>query len=1098
MRKNLLLMIGFLCVCVVGLRAQGITTSSIVGKITDQKDEALPGATIVAVHQPSGTTYGTASRADGNFTIPNVRIGGPYKLTVTFIGYENQEKEGLILSLGNAGNVNFKLAETGTQLQEVVVSASRGDVFNSERTGASTNVNSNAIQSLPNISRGLKDFTKLSPFANTSGSGTSFAGANNRYNQFAIDGLVNNDVFGLAASGTNGGQTGIEPISLDAIEEFQLNIAPYDVRQGGFTGGGINAVTRSGSNRFQGSAYYFGNNQDFVGQNNPNTDVKAKYPTYKDYQTGFRVGGPIIKNKLFFFVNGEITRRTTPLGFQPGDASSNITVAEAERVATKLRSIAPSYDPGAYDVIENTVNSDKFLAKIDWNINNNHKLTVRHSYTYGEQIDNSRSANQLRFRNNGLFFPSTTNSTGVELNSRLGDKFSNRLLIGRTTVLDDRDPLGNPFPSTTIQLGNARSIVVGGENSSVANKLEQTIFSVTDDFSYYSGKHTFTFGTNNEFYKFYNIFVQNIYGNYNYNSLAAFESIGTSGEIAPAGYSVGYSFATDDDPSQSKGAADFAAAQLGVYAQDEFDVIKNLKLTLGVRADLPLFSDKPGANDQFNSVYGNIGNTGDVPKSQVLWSPRVGFNWDVNGDKSLQIRGGTGLFTGRVPFVWVSNQFTNNGQVNGTFQLGSTAATATPLANQNGIPVRFVANPFSQPRAETYNRTPGRGDINVIDQDFKFPQVFRTNLGIDKKLPGGITATFEAIFSKTLNNINFNHLTRVEDASFTFSGVDKRPRYTPANTSVTNTGYNQAGRTDANFNEVIKLENTNQGYSYNFSFQLQKQFDMGLTASVAYTYGDSQDLNSGTSSVAYSNWRFVNNVTGPNFLSATRSNFSTGSRIISFVSYKKEYLNKLMSTQVSLFYSGQSGQPLSYIYNGDMNNDGVANDLIYIPKNQADINLVPIAATSTAPAVSAQQQWDNLNAFIESDEYLKNNRGGYAGRNAARLPFQDQLDFRILQEFSIKAGNNTNKIQLSFDILNIANFLNDTWGRQYFAANQQFSLINYTNLVDSNPSATAVDYSSRTPTFTYTGGGQTNGKPYSASDLNSRWRAQFGLRYIFN
>ncbi|MCX8491527.1 MAG: carboxypeptidase regulatory-like domain-containing protein [Cyclobacteriaceae bacterium] len=1111
MKKNLLLTLALLLSTTVGLMAQGVTTASISGKVTGTKTsmsaeqrttsagEALPGANVVATHLPSGTVYGTSTRADGGYSIPNVRIGGPYKITASFVGYNQQEKNDLFLSLGNTTNIEFQLTESGTELQSVVVSASKSDIFNSDRTGAATNVGNSTIQSIPNISRGLRDFTKLSPFANTSGNGTSFGGANNRYNQFSIDGLVNNDVFGLSSSGTNGGQTGIEPISLDAIEEIQLNIAPYDVRQGGFTGGGINAVTRSGTNKFQGSAYYFGNNESLVGENNPNTNVKAKFPTYIDYQTGFRLGGPIIKDKLFFFVNGELTRRKTPLAFQPGDPSSNITIAEVNSVLSVINAVAPNYDPGAFDNITNVVNSDKIFAKLDWNINDSHKLTARHSYTYGEQIDNSRSPNALRFYNNGLFFPSTTNSTGIELNSRFSNKYSNRLLIGRTSVLDDRDPLGRPFPFTVVNIGGGKTITFGSENSSVANRLEQTITSLTNDFSIYSGKHTFTIGTNNEFYKFYNLFVQNIYGSYGYPTLTNFQTVGTPTETAPSQYQIGYSFDQTDDPSQSKGAADFSAFQLGLYAQDEFQFKNNLKLTFGLRADLPIFPDKPAANDAYNNVYGASGKTGEVPQSQILWSPRVGFNWDIKGDKTIQVRGGTGLFTGRVPFVWVSNQFTNNGQVNGTYSIGTSAGT--PLATPAGI--RYNPNPFIQKKAEDFvpPQVAGRGDINTIDSNFKFPQVWRTNIGIDKTLPWGLTATFEAVFSKTLNNVNFTHLNRVEDPTFVFNAIDKRPRYSAANASPTNPGYNQAGRKDPNFNEIINLKNTDEGYSYNLVFQLQKQFDKGLAASIAYTYGDSKDLNSGTSNVAYSNWRFVNNVNGLNNLSTTTSNFSTGSRIVGFVSYKKAYLNDLMSTQISLFYNGQSGQPISYIYNGDLNNDGLAsNDLIYVPQNQSDINLVAISITvnGASVALTPQDQWNNLNAFIEGDQYLKSRRGGYAERNGSRLPFQDQIDFRILQEFSIKSGNSTNKLQFSFDIINFGNLLNDSWGRQYFTGNQQFQLINFTTLNDDTAPGVPVNFSTNTPNFTYIGAGQTNGKPYSASDLSSRWRAQFGIRYIFN
>ena len=1074
-----------------------VTTSGVLGTITDETGSTLPGATVVATHVPSGTVYGTITDINGMYQLMGMRTGGPYTVEITYVGTNPEKYTDITLSLGNAFNLNAQLTKSATQLEQVVIVGLKNSAFNSKKTGAAVNISNDAMNVIPTISRGLKDLTKLSPMANTSGNGTSFAGANNRYNQFAIDGLVNNDVFGLSGSGTNGGQTGIEPISLDAIEEFQINIAPYDVRQGGFTGGGINAVTKSGTNTFHGSAYFFGNNQSLVGKNNPANDEKSAYPEYKDYQAGFTLGGPIIKNKLFFFVNGEMDRKSTPLQNAPGSAGSNITVDEVNRVLAVLKRVAPSYDPGSYDVINNETNSNKFLAKINWNISKIHKLSLRHSYTYGENIDNSRSANALRFSNNGLYFPSTTNSTGLELNSLINNTMSNRLLIGYTTVRDNRDPLGSPFSNILVHLGSGKTITVGSESSSVANELNQNIFSITDDFTYYKGKHSFTIGTHNEFYKFYNLFVQNIYGNYAYNSLANFETVGKTGEIAPSSYAKGYSFVTNDDPYQTNGAAEFSAYQFGVYGQDEYKATKNLLITAGLRVDLPVFPDKPMNNNAFDSAYAikDVA-TGTLPSTRLMFAPRIGFNWDVLGDKSLKIRGGTGLFTGRVPFVWVSNQFSNNGQLNGSYNVGSTASSGSPITKPAGI--IFVADPFDQPFAEDLGGKSGRGAINVIDKNFKFPQVFRTNLAIDKTLPYGINATIEGIFSKTFNNINFTNLNRQKNETFEFIGVDKRPRYTTISNIATTPGYNSASRIDPNYEEIVYLNNTNEGYSYNVSFQLQKLFDFGLDASIAYSYGESYDLNSGTSSVAYSNWRFVNQVNGLNNLELSKSNFDPGSRVVGFVSYKKEYMNKSMSTNISLYYNGQSGQPLSYIYNGDMNYDGASNDLIYIPAQQSDINLVAIPAKGTVAEVTANQQWAQLNAFIEGDAYLSEHRGEYAKRNGARLPFQHNFDVRIMQEFKLKTGPITNKLQISFDLLNVGNLFNSDWGRQYSASNLQSTLINYTGLVDTDANSNDKIYNfSNTPSFTYTGGGLVNNNPYSASDFFSRWRGQFGIRYIF-
>lgn len=1049
-----------------------VTTSGMRGRIVDESNQPLPGATIVAVHQPSGTQYAVLANDEGRFVINNMRVGGPYQVTASFVGYKTQVYDNIVLSLGNVSDVTVVLAPTTTELTEVIVTAGRNAVINSERTGAAINVNNEMAGSVPTISRGLKDFTKISPLANTAGSGTSFAGANNRYNQFAIDGLVNNDVFGLTSSGTNGGQTGIEPISLDAIEEFQINIAPYDVRQGGFTGGGINAITKSGTNKFTGSVYFYGNNESLVGKYKAETLEKLPTADYSDYQTGFTLGGPIIKNKLFFFLNGEITRSVTPNAYIPGSATSNITVAEINRILAVLDRIAPSYDAGAWETINDETNSNKILAKINWNISNKHKLVLRHSYTFGENIENSRSANSLRFYNNGQYFPSTTNSTGLELNSIFSANTSNKFSVGYTRVRDDRDPLGNPFPEVTVYNGS-HSFVFGGEYSSVANQLDQDIYTITDDFSWFLGKHTLTFGTHNELYSFYNLFVQNIYGRFSYNTIENFELVGTAGEVAPTYFAYGWSFDETDDPLQSNGAAIWSAMQLGLYAQDEYEVAPNFQVTAGLRIDLPVFNDTPEANAQFNTDYADEGvATGVLPSTKIMWSPRVGFNWDVLGDKTIQVRGGTGLFTGRVPFVWISNQFTNNGNINGSYSRGTMSATATPITSPAGI--RFNEDPEE---VLPTGVTVGRGAINTVSEEFKFPQVFRTNLAVDVKLPWDIYGTVEGIFSKTYNNVSFNNLQRQVDEAFTFNGADKRPRYL-------------SGRVDGNYDEIINFTNTNEGYSYNLVAMLQKQFDNGLNAQVSYSYGHSFDLNSGTSSVAYSNWRYANNVYGPNDLRLSRSNFDLGSRVSALLSYKFEYLDGKLGTQVSVFYNGQSGQPLSYVYYGDMNNDGTSgNDLIYIPAAREEISLLDRAASGSLPLITADEQWEDLWNFILNDKYLSKHRGEYAERNGARLPFSHQFDVRILQDLKLDVAGTKNKLQLSVDILNIGNLFSKKWGRQLYASNQANTLIDY------------VSTTSGTPNFRFLGGSLAKDEAkgaYQYSDFLSRWRMQVGIRYVFN
>ncbi|WP_224995557.1 carboxypeptidase regulatory-like domain-containing protein [Cesiribacter sp. SM1] len=1060
--KQFLLSVLFTAACLLPnfSWAQGITTASMSGVVSAADGSTLPGANVIAVHEPTGTRYGAATRADGRFTIPAMQVGGPYNVTVSFVGYEPKVYNGINLKLGQEYVLNTSLTEEGGVLEEVEITANTNPVMNSERTGAATNVTEEQLESLPTISRGLNDFTRLTPQASTAGgSGISFAGQNNRYNQFAIDGTVNNDVFGLSATGTNGGQTGVQPISLDAIQEVQVVIAPYSVLQGGFTGAGINAVTRSGTNNFTGSAYYFGNNEKLVGKS-PD-EARTRLDDYTDYQTGFRLGGPIVPNKLFFFVNGEVTNRTSPLLFAPGTSSSNITIDELERVVDVAERLG--YDPGQYASLSDERSSEKIFGRLDWNINDNHRLTLRHSYVYGQELDFTRNPNQVNFSNAGVFFPTTTNSTVLELNSRIGANMSNTFRLGYTTVRDDREALGSPFPAVNIRLSGGRQINLGSEAFSVANQLDQDVFTITNNFTYYMGKHAITLGTHNEFYSTYNLFIRENYGAYRYDNrvidgvqysgLDLFELVGTENEVVPTQYSRSYS--RTNNPMQG---AEFNAYQLGFYLQDEFEAARNLMLTAGVRIDVPTFSETPGVNEAFNAAFGEEYGvaTNELPGAQVMFSPRLGFNWKATESGTTQVRGGVGMFTGRLPFVWLSNQYTNTGLV-----IGSA------FVNLRSTPedFRFNPDPFSQPTSADLGRSESAAEINVTDPDFKFPKVFRANLAVDQELPGGIVGTLEGIFTKNLRNIDYRNLNVQQDG--TLAGADNRPYFSDE-------------FRNNNFNNVLLLTNTSEGYAYNASATLQKFFNNGLRTSVSYNYGVAKDVNAGTSSQAYSNWRYVENVYGPNTPELGYSDFDVRSRVVAALSYKLRYESG-SATTLSLFYNGQSGIPFSYVYGDDINNDNTAgNDLIYVPASSSEVQFSGSEQEQIA-------QWNALNAYIEADDYLSERRGQYAERNGARLPWTNQVDLRLMHEIKLNiVGETDHRIQLTFDVFNLGNLINADWGRQYSITNNSFSLIDV-----------SVDPDSRVPVYTYTGEGLNDGNPYFVSDFLSRWRGQFGIRYIF-
>ncbi|MCD8742053.1 carboxypeptidase regulatory-like domain-containing protein [Mucilaginibacter roseus] len=1051
MRKFLLFL--FFSMLTLGVAYSQVTTSSLTGVIKDAKGETLIGATVKATHQPSGTNYYTSTNADGRYTIPNMRVGGPYLIEASYIGYEKSVTDNINLRLGEQFVLNFTLSQNGVSLSEVQITGRKDAVMNSKRTGASTNISKAQLESLPTLSRSLQDFTRLTPQAN----GNSFGGVSNRFNNITIDGAVNNDVFGLSGSGTPGGQASTQPISLDAIQEIQVVLAPYDVSYGNFTGGGVNAVTRSGTNDVQGSAYFYGKSQGLVGKN-PLTD--AKYQSFTDNQYGFRVGGPILKNKLFFFVSGEMGRRSAPLANNAGETGAAISAATAKQIADYTLQTY-GYDVGSYGPIDLKRENDKAFVRLDWNINDKHQLTLRHNYVSAFDDNLSRSGSSFSFGNNAYKFNNKQNITVAELRSNFSSRFSNNLILGYSAIRDNRDVAGSIFPQ--IQINNidnisSNSAYLGSERSSVANKLNQDIFEVTDNFKYYAGKHTFTFGTHNEFFKFENLFINNLNGRWDFNSVADY--LANNPFRARATYSL--------IPGNNTPAAKFNAAQLGFYVQDEFDAFEGFRLTLGLRADVPIIGDKPLFNEGVSNNFPGV-RTDETPSGKFLWAPRVGFNYDVNGDRSLQIRGGAGIFTGRVPFVWLSNQFVNSGLLLGTVDI--TDATATPGNEVNG------GNGF-QPDINQQKNVGGAAtttEINAVSKDFKIPQLARFNLAADVKLPYGIIGTIEGIYSKTMNNINYQDInlkpsTATINAAYS-NGADTRPLYSTSATGKVSTAYTN----------VILLDNTNRGYNYSVTGQLQKNFDFGFGAMFAYTYGRATDVNSGTSSTALSNWEFVQNVNGPNNVPLATSYYETRHRLVGSATYSISYgKNKNYSTGISLFYSGFSGTPYTYLYNGDLNGDGrTGNDLLFVPKDRSQINLQDIKNSAGAVTLSADAQWANLDKFINEDPYLSKKRGQYTERNGARTPWEHHFDVRITQDIGAIIGGKKNRLQLTFDVFNVGNLLNKDWGRSYFNSNQAVSLISTT----------------RTNGFTFN---RTNPLGYDTSDLASRWQGQFGIRYLFN
>ena len=1048
---------------------QGSTTSGINGKVTDDKGVSLPGANVIAVHIPTGTQYGGITDNAGYFRIPNMNVGGPYKVTISYVGYKSYEKDNIYLSLGQTYALNVKLEETATALKEVQVVAKKvGNykIIDGNRTGAQTVVNSDEITTLPTVGRDLTDFTRLTPQASVGDEGyITVAGINNRYNAISIDGALNNDVFGLAASGTNGGQTGASPISMDVIEQFQIALAPYDVRQNGFAGANINAVTKSGTNQFRGTAYYFFRNQNLSGKT-PTDDATIERKKLAPFTTktyGASLGGPIVKNKLFFFANFEQMKDETPLPFDFNNYDGNSSETDLNNLVSTLKTVY-NYDPGTYLDKTKKLESTKLFGRIDYNINEHNKLMLRHSYTKSVLTDASASSSRsLGFSNNYMYFPSTTNTTSLELKSNWTN-FSNSLILSSTFVNDDRDPQGANFPAVTIYDGNG-TIYFGSEPYSTANDLKQKIFTFTDNFQVYKGAHTFTFGMNHEFGHAYNLFIRQNYGQYTFDSLDAFLA---SNPMAFQ-YARSYSLADNITGDGSAAAADFSMFQLGFYAQDEWQINEDIKLTYGLRLDIPVFPTKPKVDAHFNNAtlpmieaagWDMMGaKAGVMPKPQFLLSPRVGFNWDVKGDQSTQLRGGVGIFTSRLPLVWPGGSYTNNGvSIGGVYRSDNTNDIAFNPDWQTQYTYSDLYN--TQP-------VPYGGQIDLFADNFKFPQMFRANVAVDQKLFWGTIGTVEFIYTKTIHNMLYYDVNEQPNPVAYLTGADNRPLYT--NTPI-----------DNSYSRVMLGTNSNKGYTYNITVQLQKPFENGINASIAYTFGRAKAMNDATSSQNSSQWLYMENVNGLNNLDLSYSDFDLGSRITGFVTYTKEFLGHLKST-FSLYYNGQSGMRYSYTYNGYLNGERQYNggDLIYIPANQNEIVF--------ADAATASQQWADLSSFIEGDKYLSEHKGKYAERNGARVPWSNVFDFKFSQDLFVNVADRRQTLQLTFDVFNVGNMLNKDWGRRYYISNGNYQLIQF---VGMEPDGT-------TPTFKFT---KPKNKPWTIDDSginSSRWQAQVGIRYIF-
>ena len=1065
----------------LGAKAQE-TTSEIQGIVLSGKT-GIAGVTIVAIHEPTGTKYTTSTRQDGRYNFTNVKIGGPYSITASFVGFKTETANDINLTLGQAHRQNFTLTETSNTLKEVVVRSGSDRVFSANRTGGQETINRKLIEGTPTTSRSWRDITKLVPSAN----GTSFQGISSQLNNITVDGANFNNSFGLASD--IGGQTSSNPISLDAIEQIQINTSPFDVKYGGFNGAGINTVTRSGKNQTFGSVYEYFRNKDWQSYDVGSIKLPKQDFTYD--LKGFTVGGAIIKNKLFFFINGEQESNTVPgtpwVAASANNVPNGTTVSTAK--ASDLDALATflktkyNFDPGPYQGYSYSSGSKRLTAKIDWNINANNTFTIKYNYlkSFSEippsnsgalntSIGRRPGVTAMPFYGAGYVINNNANVIIAELNTRFSNSANNKLQVGYTQLRDFRSSLSSKtdFPLVDILDGSNNPFTsFGYEQFTYNNLLNTDVFQLNDVFTKYIGNHEITLGTQNSFKKYANGFSPAFQGVYRFNSLADFYA-SAEGTKAAVRYDLSYTLGGGEFPLVGP-----KSLELGVFLQDKWKIKDNFTVSYGVRADYTQFYNTFLYNpvvDTLTRFYNGIrANTGAAPNTAVQISPRIGYNWDVFSDQTLQFRGGTGLFQGAPPFVWISNQASNSGMA---------------LFGQITDGTGFVFSPDVNAYRPTLSGGLSRSyNINVADPNYRFPQVWKTTLGADKKL-FGFTITVEATHIRNINATVFQNIVLPSTGLITL--VDGRTRYpsTSVYPNIRVGGVSLAGNTPGNpaIGNAIYMTNANVGYVNTLFVQVQRTFK-NLFVSAAYNYQEAKDatVNGSTASTMWGSKPVFNN---SNAFTQGYSNNYLPHRFIAQAIYKLEYL-KHYSTSFGIFAEVAPNYTTSYIYANDLNNDGFQNDLMYIPRNATEI------ALTNAPGDTRTQQelWSQLSWFIDNNPYLSKNRGQIAQRNAVVLPWTGRVDLNITQDVTFNVKGRKQTLRFTADIYNFTNFLSKNLG--VYDVPTTTTPLNFTG-----------NFRGNMPIFTFPYFNTATRTPLQKSWRHdtgnaSRYQVQLGVRYIF-
>ena len=1095
-----------LAVILPAIASAQITTSAIGGKIADQEGEALIGAAIVAVHEPSGTQYGAVTNVDGRYSIEGMRPGGPYKITMSYVGLKSVEYRDVTLQLGEMATLDAVLRDDLT-LNEVVVTAASSK-FTGLKTGASTNVSKQQLQLLPSINRSLTDFTRMSPY---SGGGTVIASRDGRTNTFTVDGANLNNNFGLSGTLPGGGN----PISLDAIEELQVVVAPFDVRQTNFMGGGINAITKSGTNTFKGTAYTYHRNENLRGNTVDGYDLgdraRERTETY-----GFTLGGPIIKNKLFFFINGEYENSPNPItkyhvstdGVGNGATqTSRVTAADMEAFAKILRD-KYGYDPGSYtDFSDGGTKNYKALARLDWNINDDHKLSVRFNYTTNSHMNepnwtsgiNPRASSSrisdkaFSFRNACYGMDNNVWSVTGELNSRFSNTLQNRVLFTYSDIHDKRSSDSKPFPFIDIWDGKGDAFMTAGyELFTWNNEVKNNVVNLQDHVTWTLGSHRIIGGLNLEYQKAGNSFMRFGTGYYKYASFDDFKA-----GNAPIAFGLTYGYNGEKNP-----IAEVSFLQSGLFVQDEWNVTDHFKLTYGLRADMMNFLTDLETNQAYLKLdwrdhfvakndpnYAAFQsprvNTGEWPKASVLLSPRVGFNYDINGDRSIVVRGGTGIFTGRIPLVFLTNMPTNSSMIQNTITV-TDAATLGKFKNNMLTDVDQMINLLNAPTTPIYRdptSTASRASVVGIADNFKMPQIWKNTLAVDYRLPVSfpLTLTVEGMYNKDLQAVVMRNWNIVNNGNLSrFAGPDNRLNYATSSTGNYLVNKNVTGG-------GVILDNDTRGYSASLNAMVTAEPIKDLNLMFSYTHQWAKEITGLPGNQAYSTWQGLYAVDGPNNAVLHNAQYLTPDKLIASLTYRKDY-GKYFGTSVGLYYAAYSTGMYNYYYSNDMNGDKNSFDLMYIPSTKGELKFVD------KNGFTAQQQADAFWRFVEQDKYLSAHKGEYAEAYAAAMPWVHRFDLKVTQDFRLRVNKAIHTLQLSFDVLNIGNLLKSSWGvTQTTAPCNYGKILNYEGTDASGVPTYSMGYNTVNKkkelyTRTY--------EPYKNS--SNCWQMQIGLRYIFN